>query len=79
FKIPSTVKGVIVMGVEPDSAAYDAGLREGDVIQEINRKPVTSADEAVRMTEKAESKTTLLRVWSKGGSRYVVVDETRDH
>jgi len=78
FKIPSTVKGVIVMGVEPDSAAYDAGLRQGDVIQEINRKPVTSADEAVRMTEKAGSKTTLLRVWSKGGSRYVVVDESKD-
>ena len=78
FKIPSTVKGVIVMGVEPDSAAHDAGLREGDVIQEINRKPVTSADEAVRMSEKAGSKTTLLRVWSKGGSRYVVVDESKD-
>ncbi len=79
FKIPSSVKGVIVMGVEPDSAAYEAGLREGDVIQEINRKPVNSADEAVRMTEKAGAKTTLLRVWSKGGSRYVVVDESKDH
>jgi len=79
FKIPSTVKGVIVMGVDADSAAYEAGLREGDVIQEINRKPVASADEAVRMTEKADSKTTLLRVWSKGGSRYVVVDESKDH
>jgi serine protease Do len=78
FKIPSTVKGVLVMGVEPDSAAYDAGLREGDVIQEINRKPVGSTDEAVRLTEKAGSKTTLLRVWSKGGSRYVVVDESKD-
>jgi serine protease Do len=78
FKIPSTVKGVIVMAVEPDSAAFEAGLREGDVIQEINRKPVTSADEAVRMTENLQDKTLLLRVWSKGGSRYVVVDESKD-
>jgi serine protease Do len=78
FKIPSTVKGVIVMGVEPDSAAHEAGLREGDVIQEINRKPVTSADDAVNMTENLQDKTVLLRVWSNGGSRYVVVDETRD-
>ena len=78
FKIPSGVKGVIVMGADPDCAAFEAGLREGDVIQEINRKPVTSADEAVRMTENLQDKTTLLRVWSKGGSRYVVVDESKD-
>ena len=79
FKIPSSVKGVIVTGVEPDSVAYEAGLREGDVIQEINRKPVSSAEDAVRMTEKVPDKTVLLRVWSKGGSRYVVVDESKDH
>ena len=78
FKIPSSVKGVIVTGVEPDSVAYEAGLREGDVIQEINRKPVSSAEDAVRMTEKVPDKTVLLRVWSKGGSRYVVVDESKD-
>jgi len=28
------------------------------------------------MTEKTDTKKTLLRVWSGGGSRYVVVNET---
>jgi serine protease Do len=63
--------------VEPDSAAATAGLQPGDVIQEINREPVKSADEAVQLTEQSgPTKKTLLRVWSQRGSRYIVVDES---
>ena len=77
LKVPASVKGAVVTEVDPNSAAYEAGLREGDVIQEINRKPVSGADDAVKLTENVKDKRTLLRVWSKGGSRYVVVDETK--
>jgi serine protease Do len=51
-------------------------LQPGDVIQEINREPVRSAEDAVKLTENAESKKTLLRVWNRQGTRFVVVDET---
>jgi len=76
YDLPDTVHGVVVTDVAPDSAAAEAGLKPGDVIQEINRKPVKSAEEAVRMTENTTDKTTLLRVWRNGGSRFVVVDES---
>jgi serine protease Do len=76
FKLPDSVKGVVVTEVDPNSASAEAGLRAGDVIQEINRKPVKSAREAVDMTEHANDKTSLLRVWRDGGSHYVVVDES---
>jgi len=33
-------KGVVVTGVNPGSKAYESGLRKGDVIQEVNRRPV---------------------------------------
>ncbi len=74
---PAQVNGAVVTQVAPDSAAVEAGLKPGDIIQEINRKPVKSAADAVRMTEKSSDKITLLRIWREGGSRFVVVDESK--
>jgi serine protease Do len=76
FDLPGNVKGVVITEVDPNSASAAAGLKPGDVIQEINRKPVRTAEEAVQMTENTNDKTTLLRIWRNGGSRYVVVDES---
>jgi serine protease Do len=77
FSLSASLRGALVLEVDPDSAAYEAGLRVGDVIQEINQKPVKSADEAVTATKNLKEKEILLRVWSRGGSHYLVVDESK--
>jgi serine protease Do len=74
--LPSRLKGAVVSEVAPDSASARAGLSAGDVILEINRQRVTSAEDAVNLSAKAESKKTLLKLWSHGATIFVVVDET---
>jgi serine protease Do len=75
YNIPKDVKGALITEVDPASASAQAGLQAGDVIESINRHPVTNADEAVKLTEHTKSKQTLVRVWGNGGSHFVVVDE----
>jgi serine protease Do len=76
FRIPSNVQGALITDVNESSAAAEAGLSAGDVILEINREKVSSAQDAIRMTENPDDKTTLVKIWSKGAQRFVVVDES---
>jgi serine protease Do len=81
YEIPAKVKGVLVAKVDPDSKAAEAGLREGDVIVEINRQPVTNAEQAVELTNKAKGDRVWLRVYSQengsGVTRYLPVEAAK--
>jgi serine protease Do len=77
FNIPNHVQGALVVEVSPGCPAAEAGLEPGDVIQEINRKRVTSADDAVRLSREATGSRVLLRVYSRMGSRYVVIETAK--
>jgi serine protease Do len=45
LNLPAATKGVVVTDVDPASQAASAGLQKGDVIQQVNRRPVTNAEE----------------------------------
>jgi serine protease Do len=81
FEIPGSVKGAIVMSVDDGSNAAEAGLRPGDVILEIDRKPVTDSAAAVEMANNAKGDRILLRVWSRdgeqSGTRYITVNNSK--
>ncbi len=72
FQIPAKIEGALIVEVKPDSRAARAGLRPGDVITEIDKQDVAAADEAVKRLRAADGEL-LLRVYSRGGNRYVVV------
>jgi Do/DeqQ family serine protease len=66
-------KGLVITGVNPDSRAADAGLREGDVIQEVNRRPVASVDELRAAVRSTTNRPVLLLVERDGHSMFVTV------
>jgi serine protease Do len=71
--LDANAKGAVVTDVEAGSRAAKAGLRAEDVIVEIDRKPVTSAEDAVTAL-RGESKTGhLLRVRRGGSMRFVTI------
>jgi serine protease Do len=76
LNLPERLKGAVISEVAPDSASARAGLSAGDVILEINRQRVGSADDAIKLSAQAENKKTLLKLWSHGSTIFVVVDET---
>jgi serine protease Do len=70
--VPAGTTGVVITKVDPESAAAEAGLQRGDVIQEVNRKPVrnTADFEAAMHNSKDQN---LLLVNHQGSTIYVTV------
>jgi len=58
--------GVVVTRVEPGSPARDAGIQTGDVIREVNRKPVKDVDDFVQKVEKAKDQENILFFLQRG-------------
>ena len=79
---PSGLRGALVTSVDPGSNSAEAGLHTGDIIVEINRQPVTGAQDVVTLSNRVKSDRILLRIWSgggdsPGGTRYLVVANTK--
>jgi serine protease Do len=72
YEVPDDVTGVIITQISPDSRAAAMGVEEGDVITQVNRKPVRAVSEARQMA-KESSKTVLLKVWRKGDTMLFMV------
>ena len=69
----AATRGVVIAQVQPESPAADSGLREGDVIQEVNRHAVTTVSE-FREAVSRTSDSVLLLINRSGHSSYIVVN-----
>jgi serine protease Do len=56
----SKQSGVVVTEVEPDSPAERGGVRTGDVIREINRKPIKDVRDFERLTNQLSPHASVL-------------------
>jgi len=75
--MPADLKGALISEVDPASPSFRAGLRQGDLILEINRQRVENAAEAVQLSREVTDERVLVLLWRNGVSRYVVVDESQ--
>src|SRR5947208_2881072 len=75
LNLSKDVKGAVIAEIDPDSPAAKAGLREGDVIQEVNKQPVKNAKDLVAISKRLKpDEKILIRVWSQGRSSFVALE-----
>lgn len=67
------IQGVVITQVEPGSAAANVDIRQGDVIREVNRKPVKDANDLARSVEDTQGGNMLLLIRRGENSFYVTV------
>jgi len=74
--LPRDVGGALIADVRPGSAAGRSGLRGGDVIVSVNRRPVTSVDDVTDALEAArrDGERALLLVRRGEGQQFVTLD-----
>ncbi len=69
-------EGLLVLDVDPDSGAAEAGIRAGDVILEINQQPVGSASAFKMMvqTDAKEKGVAMLLIRRQGNNFFKTLD-----
>ena len=75
LNLPKEIQGAVIVELDSASPAAQTGLREGDVIQEVNKQPVKNAKDLVALSKKLKpNEKILIRVYSQGRSGYVALE-----
>ena len=69
----SETSGLVVTQVDQAGAAAEAGIARGDIILEVNRQPVTTADALESAIQSAGNRPVLLLVSRKGTTVFITV------
>jgi serine protease Do len=73
LRLPANTRGVVVTDVEPGSAAAEADIRRGDVIEEVNRKAVNNVSDFNRIVSSLGNQEVLLLINRAGSTFYIVL------
>ncbi|MGH9682484.1 MAG: DegQ family serine endoprotease [Candidatus Acidiferrales bacterium] len=75
--LPAGIHGVVVSSVDDSSPAAAAGIQRGDVIQEVNHKPVNNVAEFRQAMASAGDQPVLLLVNHGGVTNFIVVEPSK--
>jgi Do/DeqQ family serine protease len=70
---PKAAHGLVVQDVNPDGRAADAGIKAGDVIEQVNRQPVQNVDDLKAALRRSTDKPVLLLVNRQGNEVFITV------
>ncbi len=70
---PKNAHGLFVQDVNPDGRAAEAGIQPGDIIEQVNRKPVQTVEDLRSALHGASDRPLLLLVNRNGDEVYVTV------
>jgi Do/DeqQ family serine protease len=73
LNVPAGTKGVVIDSVDPAGPAALAQLARGDVIQEVNRQTINSAEDLRAAIDRNGNKPALLLINRRGQQIYVTV------
>ncbi len=73
LNLPGGTRGVVISRVDPNSTAADAGLRRGDVIQEVNHNPVGNVQQFRAALRDAGNQPVLLLINRAGATLFAVI------
>jgi serine protease Do len=65
-------EGVVVVSVEPGSAAEEGGLRKGDLVQELNKKKVSNIKDFNKAAAHIRDGDTVLLFVNRGGNKFYI-------
>lgn len=71
--IERTTRGAVVAEVAPGGVAAAAGVREGDIILEVDRQRITTAEEAVAAFAAPKAGGHLVRIRGATGTRFITL------
>ena len=77
LRLPEERQGLVVTGVEESGPAAEAGLQQGDLIEQANRQPVRTIEDLLAAIQSAGERPLLLLVTRGEGTIFVTVRPRR--
>ena len=75
-ELPRNRGGAVIVSIERNSAAFNAGLQRGDIILEVNRQAVNNASQVTKALQSAPDGTPVfLLVWRGGQEQFVTMSK----
>jgi S1-C subfamily serine protease len=73
LRISADVQGLVVLEVDPSGPAADAGIQQGDVIEQVDQQPVRTVADLRAAIESSDKRPLLLLVNHRGATVFVTI------